>query len=135
MSNTLDFENLDFENLDDINALLAGGGEKGRYREDMLDFIASGKMGTSYPYSGKKAQSVKTGFESAIEAIQKDTEQTEEVKNAAKEVAVKVRKSPKKNEDGTPVLNADNTPAFDELVFLIRTDLVRARKAEQAQAA
>jgi len=135
MSTNVDFTDIDFDDLDDINALLAGGGEKGVYKQEMLDYIATGKMGKQYPYSNKKAASVKTGFESAIEAIQKDEKVDDDTKKAASEVAVKVRKSPRKNEDGSPVLNADNEPVFDELVFLIRQDLVRARKAEQSQAA
>jgi hypothetical protein len=132
---SIDFTSIDFDDLDDINALLAGGGEKGLYLQDLKEFIATGKMGKQYPYSNKKAASVKTGFESAIEAIQKDDKVDDETKAAALEVAVKVRKTPKKDEEGNPVLDGAGNAVNDELVFLIRQDLVRAKKAEQAQAA
>jgi|SRR5688500_3367673 len=101
--------------LDAINQILAGGREKGVYRQDALDFIASGKMGAPYQFSDKKGQSVKTGFESAVESILKDADVDDETKAAAKALIVKVRKQGE-GESAT------------EHVFLIRGDLVRAAK-------
>lgn len=136
MSSTIDLGNLDFDNLDDLDALINAGSEKGVYKNDLVDYIKSNKMGKNYTFQGKKAQSVKTGFESAIEAIQKDDKLDAETKAAALEVAVKVRKNPKKNEAGEAVLDNEGNPVEEELVFLIRQDLVReAKAAKQTQAA
>jgi hypothetical protein len=132
---SFDLTNIDFDNLDDIDALVNAGSEKGVYKSDMVDFINSEKMGKNYTFTGKKAQSVKTGFESAIEAIQKDDSLDENVKAAAKEVAVKVRKNPVKNEDGTVQTDSAGNKVEEELVFLIRQDLVREAKAAKSQAA
>lgn len=104
--------------LEDIEQISSGGREKGIYKSDMVDFINSGKLGIPYQFSGKKAASVKTGFESAAEAIQKDADLSDEVKEAAKQVTVRVRK------DG----EGDDA---QEHVFLFREDLVKAAKAER----
>jgi len=102
---------LDDLDLDQINDIMAGGREKGIYKEALLDFINSGKLGKPHKFSGKKAASVKTGFETAKEAVEKDGDLDDDVKAAAKNTVIRVRG------DG---------------VFLVRNDLVKAAKAAQS---
>lgn len=94
--------------LDQILEIEAGGREKGIYKEDLIEFAQSGKMGQPYPFTGKKAQSVKTGFVSAREAVEKDESVDDETKEAVKNTEVRVR---------------------NDAVYLIRRDLVKAAKA------
>ncbi len=119
---TIDITSIDFGDeltLDEINAVSAGGSEKGKYKRDLVDFIESNKMGQRYQFDGVKAQSVKTGFESAVDAILKDEKATDEQKDAARNVSVKVRKS-------------GEGDAAVEAVFLLREDLIREAKAAAA---
>src|SRR4051812_9108803 len=65
---TLDFAALaeqDELSDDDVLAILAGGREKGIYDDAIVEFVRGGKIGVPYKFTGKKAASVKTGFESA----------------------------------------------------------------------
>lgn len=116
---TVDYAAMDELGLDEINQILSGGREKGVYKGDLVDFINTGKLGQPYQFSGKKAASVKTGFETAVDAIQKDADLSDEIKAAAKEVVVRVRK------DG----EGDDA---QEHVFLVRMDLVKAARAGQS---
>ena len=75
-------------------------------------------MGQPYQFEGKKAQSVKTGFESAIESIQKDADVDDATKEAVKHLLVKVRKTGEGENE-------------QEHVFLIRQDLVKAAREGQ----
>jgi hypothetical protein len=93
--------------LEQILEIEAGGREKGIYKDDLIDFVKSGRMGQPYPFQGKKAQSVKTGFTSAKEAVAKDENLDEDTKDAVANTEFRVR--------------GDN-------VFLIRRDLVKAAK-------
>jgi hypothetical protein len=97
--------------LDQINEIMAAGREKGIYKDDMVEFAQANKLGQTYPFQGKKAQSVKTGFESAKEAIAKDENLDEDVKTAVANTVIRVR---------------------NDAVYLIRNDLVK--QAKQAQA-
>ena len=109
--------NLDELSLEDIDAVLSGGSEKGKYVEDLLTFAESGKMGVPYQFSGKKAASVKTGMDSAKEKIAKETDKySDEIRQAVANTDVKVRK-------------VGEGEAQQELVFLIREDLRRAAKS------
>jgi len=115
-TNNIDFLALDGElDLDELDAVMSGGREKGQYKQDLLGFIESGKMAVPYKFQGKKAASVKTGFESAVDSIEKDAEIDDATKAAAKELYVKVKKV------------GDGEDA-QELVFLVRQDIVRERK-------
>lgn len=107
--------------LDDIEAVLAGGSEKGKYKEDVIQFAMSNKLGVPYQFSGKKAASVKTGLESAKEAVGKDEKIEDDVKAAVANTVVRVRK-------------VGEGDAAQELVFLIREDLRRAAKSQSAAA-
>lgn len=100
--------------LDEINEISAGSRQKGVYDEDLLEFVRSAKLGVPYTFQGKKGNSVKTGFEQAVERMQKNPEATEEDKEAARNVQIVVRAT--KAEDGTET----------EKVFLIRKDLAKA---------
>jgi hypothetical protein len=93
--------------LEQILEIEAGGREKGIYKDDLLDFAKSGRMGQPYPFQGKKAQSVKTGFVSAKEAVAKDENVDEELKAAVAATEFRVR---------------------NDAVYLIRKDLVKAAK-------
>jgi hypothetical protein len=93
--------------LEQILEIEAGGREKGVYDDDLLTFAQSGKMGQTYPFSGKKAQSVKTGFTSAKERLGKKEDLDEEVRAAVNSTEVRVR---------------------NDAVYLIRKDLVNAAK-------
>jgi hypothetical protein len=98
-------EDLTLEQIDEIEA---GGREKGIYKEDLVEFAMLNKLGQTYPFQGKKAQSVKTGFTSAKDAVAKDENLDEEVKSAVANTEFRVR---------------------GENVYLIRKDLVKAAKA------
>jgi len=93
--------------LEEILEIEAGGREKGIYKDDLVDYAKSGRMGQTYPFSGKKAQSVKTGFTSAKEAVAKDENLDQEIKDAVANTEFRVR---------------------GDKVFLIRKDLVKAAK-------
>lgn len=113
---TLDFDalaNQDELSEDDVLAILAGGREKGIYDDALIDFLRAGKMGVPYRFTGKKAASVKTGFESAKTRLKdgKIEKATDEEKALAEDVEVRVR---------------------DEKVFLLRQDLAKAAKAARA---
>ena len=125
MSN-IDFDTLlqsDELSLDDILAIESAGSEKGIYQRDLLDFVHSGKLGVPYKFSGKNAQSVKMGFNSAVDAIQKKEDVSSEDKEAVKAVEVRVRKGEK---------DAEGNQA--EYVFLINQKVVQAQRGN-AQAA
>lgn len=115
------FADVDELDLDAIDQIMAGGSEKGKYEEDVVAFATSGKLGVPYPFSGKKAQSVKTGLESAKDTVAKNDKNKydDETKAAVANIAVRVRK----------VGEGDDA---QELVFLIREDLRRARKSGTA---
>lgn len=125
---SIDFSQLSGDlDLSEIDQIVAGGKEKGVYNDDLYDFLNSGKLGQPYPYSGKKAQSVKTGFESAIKNFSEEhKDASEDLKEAAKQVQVLIRRN--KGEDGKPT--------GDEFVFLLNQAAVKAaRQAAQTQAA
>lgn len=94
--------------LEQILEIEAGGREKGIYKDDLIDFAKSGKMGQPYPFQGKKAQSVKTGFVTAKTQVEKDESLDAEVKEAVANTEFRVR---------------------NDKVYLIRKDLVKAAKA------
>ena len=110
--------------LDDILAIESAGSEKGIYQRDILDFVHSGKLGVPYKFTGKNAQSVKMGFNSAIDAIQKKDDVSSEDKEAVKAVEVRVRKGEK---------DAEGNQA--EFVFLINQKVVQAQRGNAAPAA
>jgi len=117
---TVDFSQLtqnDELSLDDILAIEQAGSEKGIYQRDLLDFIHSEKLGVPYNFTGKNAQSVKMGFTSAVDALQKRDDVSAEDKATAKLVEVRVRKTEK-----------DAAGNQDEFVFLINQQAVQARK-------
>lgn len=119
MSN-IDFDTLlgaDELSLDDILAIESAGSEKGIYQRDLLDFVHSGKLGVPYKFSGKNAQSVKMGFNSAVDAIQKKDDVSAEDKDAVKHVEIRVRKGEK---------DAEGNQA--EYVFLINQKVVQAQR-------
>ncbi|HEY1248823.1 MAG TPA: hypothetical protein VGE97_07550 [Nitrososphaera sp.] len=125
MSTNIDFDSFTGDlSLDDILAIEKAGSEKGIYQRDLLDFVHSGKLGVRYNYSGKNAQSVKMGFTSAIDALQKKDDVSAEDKASVKEVEVRVRKGEK-----------DASGNQDEYVFLINQAAVRAQRGEQTTAA
>jgi hypothetical protein len=121
---TIDFDSLlasDELSLDDILAIESAGSEKGIYQRDLLDFVHSGKLGVPYKFSGKNAQSVKMGFNSAVDAIQKKDDVSAEDKEAVKAVEIRVRKGEKtKDENGNDVQA--------EYVFLINNKVVAAKR-------
>lgn len=124
MNANLDFGALldsDELSLDDILAIESAGSEKGIYQRDLLDFVQSGKKGVPYKFSGKNAQSVKTGFATAVDAIQKKDDVSAEDKEAVKFVEVRVRKGEKTtDEKGNEVV--------PEYVFLINNRAVAAAR-------
>jgi hypothetical protein len=122
---TIDFDSLTGDlSLDDILAIEKAGSEKGIYQRDLLDFVHSGKLGVRYNFSGKNAQSVKMGFTSAIDALQKKDDVSAEDKAAVKEVEVRVRKGDK-----------DAQGNQDEFVFLINQAAVREERGGTPAAA
>lgn len=129
MSN-IDFDTLlssDELSLEDILAIESAGSEKGIYQRDLLDFVHSGKLGVPYKFSGKNAQSVKMGFNSAVDAIQKKDDVSSEDKEAVKHVEIRVRKGEKtKDEQGNDVQ--------PEYVFLINQKVVQAQRGNAAPA-
>jgi len=73
-----------------LNEALAGSRQRGVYDENYIAFVDSGRRGVEInlaegDHAGKKAQSVKTGYESAIERIKagKILDASDEVKEAA----------------------------------------------------
>lgn len=115
---TLDFDALSAKDElddDDVLAILAGGREKGIYDDALVDFVRANKIGVPYRFSGKKAASVKTGFESAKTRLKENKidKATEEEAALADEVEVRVR---------------------EDKVFLLRNDLAKAAKAAKAGA-
>jgi hypothetical protein len=123
MSN-IDFDTLlqsDELSLDDILAIESAGSEKGIYQRDLLDFVHSGKRGVPYKFSGKNAQSVKMGFNSAVDAIQKKEDISSEDKEAVKHVEIRVRKGDKVKDE-----NGNETQV--EYVFLINQQAVQAQR-------
>ena len=126
MSN-IDFDSLldvDELSFDDIAAIESAGSEKGIYQRDLIAFANSGKRAIPYKFSGKNAQSVKTGFSSAVDAIQKKEDISAEDKEAVKHVEVRVRKGDKvKDEQGNDVQK--------EYVYLINQRVVQAQVAAQ----
>jgi hypothetical protein len=127
---TIDFDSLlssDELSLDDILAIESAGSEKGIYQRDLLDFVHSAKLGVPYKFSGKNAQSVKMGFNSAVDAIQKKDDVSAEDKEAVKHVEIRVRKGDKtKDEDGNDVQ--------PEYVFLINQKVVQAQRGANSGA-
>jgi hypothetical protein len=120
----IDFDTLlssDELSLDDILAIESAGSEKGIYQRDLLDFVHSGKLGVPYKFTNKNAQSVKMGFNSAVDAIQKKEDISAEDKEAVKHVEIRVRKGDKtKDEAGNDVQ--------PEYVFLINQKVVQAQR-------
>lgn len=107
--------------LDDLLAIDSAGSEKGIYQRDLLDFVHSGKRGVPYKFSGKNAQSVKTGFTSAVDAIQKKEDVSAEDKEAVKHVEVRVRK-------GDKVKDEQGNETQKEYVFLMNTRVVAEQR-------
>lgn len=121
---TIDFDTLlssDELSLDDILAIESAGSEKGIYQRDLLDFVHSGKLGVPYKFSGKNAQSVKMGFNSAIDGIQKKDDVSAEDKEAVKHVEIRVRK-------GDKVKDESGNETQPEYVFLINQKVVQAQR-------
>lgn len=124
---TIDFAALasgDELSIEDILAIEQAGSEKGIYQRDLLDFVHSNKLGAPYKFSGKNAQSVKTGFTGAVDALQKKEDVSAEDKAAVKEVEVRVRKTKSKDEAGNDV--------EQEFVFLINNNLVKQARGGSA---
>jgi hypothetical protein len=93
----------------DLDAAIAGSRQRGLYDENYIAFVDSGKRGVEVnlaegDHAGKKAQSVKTGYESAIERIKsgKIVDASDEVKEAAANTKVLMK---------------------NERVFLLRQDI------------
>lgn len=107
--------------LDDILSIEQAGSEKGIYQRDLLDFVHSGKLGVPYKFEGKAAQSVKMGFTSAVEGLQKKDDVSAEDKEAVKHVEVRVRKV--KGTDGAE---------DKEFVFLINQKVVATQRGTTA---
>jgi hypothetical protein len=97
---------------EDYLAIMAGGREKGIYDDELLDYIRSNKLGKPYKFSGKKAMSVKTGFESAKGRLK-------EGKSTAANVT----------EDEQAIADYVEVRIRGEKVFLLRGDLAKAAKA------
>ena len=94
---------------EDLDAAMAGSRQRGVYDDKILDFLNSGRRGVQINlaegvHAGKKAPSVKTGYESARERLEngKIDNSTDEQKEAAKNMKV--------------VLKGEN-------VYLIRSDV------------
>jgi hypothetical protein len=105
-------------NDEELDAAMAGSRQRGIYDEKILSFLDSGKRGVQINlaegvHAGKKAPSVKTGYESARERLEngKVDNSTDEQKESAKNMKV--------------VLKGEN-------VYLIRSDL--GKTTEQAAA-
>jgi len=130
MSTNLDFNALldvDELSFEDIIAIESAGSEKGIYQRDLLDFVHSGKRGVPYKFSGKNAQSVKMGFNTAVDAIQKKEDVSAEDKEAVKHVEIRVRKGEKTtDENGNEVV--------PEYVFLINQNVVSTQRGGSAPA-
>jgi hypothetical protein len=106
---------------EDLDAAIAGSRQRGVYDEKLLDYIQSGKRGVEINlaegvHAGKKAPSVKTGYESARDRLENGKtdlsgtdEEKETLKGAAKNTKVILK---------------------GERVFLVRSDV-----ATQAAAA
>lgn len=99
---------------DDLNAAISGSRTRGVYDENLLTFFESGRRGvevnlTDGIHEGKKAQSVKTGYESARERLVngKVTDATDEQVEAAKQTKVIGKTNP-------------------DRVFLVRSDVQAA---------
>lgn len=99
---------------DDLNAAISGSRTRGVYDENLLNFFNSGRRGVEVNlndgiHEGKKAQSVKTGYESARVRLEqgKVADATDEQKEAAK---------------ATKVIGKTNP----DRVFLVRSDLQAA---------
>jgi len=123
---SIDFDSLsglDELSLDDILTIEQAGSEKGIYQRDLLDFVHSQKVGVPYNFTNKNAQSVKMGFSSAVDAIQKRDDVSAEDKENVKSVEVRVRKGPK-------VEGEDQK----EYVFLINQKVVAEKKGNTAAA-
>ena len=79
----------------DLDAILAGARAHGVYSDNLLAYMHSGRRGVEInladgPHKGKKAASVKTGYESAIKRLKegKLTGATDEDKAAADSLQV-----------------------------------------------
>jgi hypothetical protein len=137
LTQLLDMDEL---SLEDIDAITSTGRDKGVYKQDLIDFLSSGKLGKKYQFQGKKANSVKTGFDTAVEAISKDADLSADLKAAAAKLVVKVRKVPVPvlDDEGNQTKDAEGNDVTEEqeVVFLINQHLVnKARGVEQAPAA
>lgn len=132
-----EYMNVDELDLDAIEAVTAGGSEKGLYEQKAVEFLESGKLGVPYAFSNKLGNSVKTGFETAFGKIAKNEvdEKTgqapysEELATMAKDIDIKVRKL-----EGTWQDDKGKT-RDNEGVFLINNSLVREAKRQREQAA
>jgi len=96
---------------DELNSAISGSRTRGIYDSNLLAFFDSGRRGVEVNladgiHEGKKAQSVKTGYESAREKIVngKNTEASDEQVEAAK---------------ATKVIGKTNP----DRVFLVRSDV------------
>lgn len=122
--------------LDAIDAVTAGGSEKGLYESKAVEFLESGKLGIPYAFSGKLGNSVKTGFETAFAKIAKNEADdktgtknySDELAEMAKSVEIKVRKL-----EGTWTDDKGKT-RDNEGVFLINQALVREAKRQREAA-
>jgi hypothetical protein len=133
MSTTIaELMSVDELDLDAIDAVTAGGSEKGLYEQKAIEFLESGKLGVPYAFSGKLGNSVKTGFETAFAKIAKNEHKegeaapySAELAEMAKSVEIKVRKL-----EGTWVDDKNKT-RDNEGVFLINQALVREAKRQR----
>jgi hypothetical protein len=99
---------------DDLNSAISGSRSRGVYDENLMEFLNSGRRGVQVNleegiHEGKKAQSVKTGYESARVRLEqgKITDAPAEIVEAAKATKVIGKTSP-------------------DRVFLVRTDVAAA---------
>src|SRR5262245_3688590 len=96
----------------DLDAILAGARERGKYDVGLIAFLDSGKRGVevsleSGPFAGKKPVSVKTGFDGALTRLKEGKLQGAE--DSHKEVA-----------------EAIGVTSRNDRVFLIRRDIQAA---------
>jgi len=96
-------ENDTFLELDDdeLSAALTGGRARGMYDKNLLEFLRSGRRGVGInledgDHEGKKAQSVKTGYVTALEKIVngKNPDATEEDVASAQGVEIVAKTNP-----------------------------------------
>lgn len=82
----------------DLDAILAGARERGKYDIGLIEFLDSGKRGVEVslaegPFAGKKPVSVKTGFDGALGRLKEGKLQgaSDEHNSLAEQVAITSR--------------------------------------------